>query len=102
MNTQALLIEILLAGFFAVACFKARYDPSMDLRVAPRALFLLTSRIERLRRSRWQWCSMILLLVLVRMQQGTPLIAELTALAQFVLFLALPTAKPATRALHAQ
>ncbi|HEY2861346.1 MAG TPA: hypothetical protein VGJ21_23250 [Terracidiphilus sp.] len=102
MNTQALLIEILLAGFFAVACFKAREQSASDLRIAPRSLFALTDRIERLRRSRWQWCSMVLVLVLVRLQQGTPLIAELTALAQFGVFLALPTAKPAARALHAR
>ncbi|HEY3703495.1 MAG TPA: hypothetical protein VGL22_00435 [Terracidiphilus sp.] len=102
MNTQAVLIEVLLAGFFAVACFKARSNASLDLRVAPRSLFVLTSRIERLRQSRLQWCSMVLLLFLVRMQQGTPLMAELTALAQFVLFMALPTAKRAMPALRAR
>jgi hypothetical protein len=101
LNTQAVLIEILLAGFFAVACFKARSGAARDLGIAPRGLFLLTNRIERLRRSRWQWCSMVLLLVLVRLQQGMPLMAEVTALAQFAIFLALPTAKPATRAARA-
>ena len=99
MKTQAILIEVLLAGFFAVACFKAR--ASMDIRVASREIFVLTDRIERLRRTRWQWCSMVLLLVLVRLQQGAPLLAEVTALAQFVVFLALPAAKPATGALRA-
>jgi hypothetical protein len=91
MGTQALLIELLLSGFFAVACFRARAE-SPDMKgLAPQKLFMLTNRLERLRRSRWQWCAMVMVLIVVRMQQGTPLIAELTVLAQFLLFLALPT-----------
>jgi hypothetical protein len=93
MNTQALLIETLLAGFFAIACFRAR-SQSHDIRgVAPRKLFVLLDRLQRLRMTRWQWCSMVLLLVVTRYQHGQPLIAEFTALAQFILFLALPSAK---------
>lgn len=91
MGTQALLIEFLISGFFAVACFRARAVAPDSLAVTPRALFGLTDRLERLRRSRWQWFSIVLLLVVVRMQRGTPLVAELTALAQFMVFLALPT-----------
>jgi hypothetical protein len=34
---------------------------------------------------------MVLLLVLVRLQMQAPIVAELTALAQFLVFLALPT-----------
>jgi hypothetical protein len=93
MGLQALLVEILLSGFFAVACFRARAE-SPDLRgLAPQKLFMLTNRLERLRKSRWQWCAMVALLIVVRMQRGTPMIAELTVLAQFLLFLALPTRK---------
>jgi hypothetical protein len=91
MGLQALLVELLLSGFFAVACFKARAE-SPDLKgLAPQKLFTLTDRLERLRRSRWQWCAMVMLLIVVRLQQGTPLMAELTVLAQFLLFLALPS-----------
>ena len=93
MSTQALLIEMLLSGFFAVACFRARANTLDSMRIAPRALFVLTDRLERLRRSRWQWFSMVLLLVLVRLQRGTPMVAELTVLAQFIVFLSLPTQK---------
>lgn len=93
MSTQALLIEMLLSGFFAVACFRARANAFGSMRIAPRALFVLTDRLERLRRSRWQWFAMVLLLVLVRMQRGTPMVAELTVLAQFIVFLFLPTQK---------
>ncbi|MDE3200238.1 MAG: hypothetical protein KGN79_04890 [Acidobacteriota bacterium] len=97
MNTQALLVEILLSSFFAIACFKARAEePSMNMLTA-RKIFILTDRLERLRRSRWQWFAMVLLLVVVRMQVGQPMVAELTALAQFVLFLALPAYKPAAQ-----
>jgi hypothetical protein len=94
LNWQPLLIELLLSGFFAVACFKAREQSPDSLRVTPRSLFTLTDRLERLRRTRWQWCSMVLVLLAVRTQQATPMAAELTALAQFVVFLALPTSKP--------
>jgi hypothetical protein len=61
--------------------------------LAPRRLFVLTDRIERLRKSRWQWFSMVLLLIFARMQSGAPLVAELTVLTQFVVFLALPSEK---------
>jgi hypothetical protein len=91
MGLQAILVELLLSGFFAVACFRSRAE-SPDLHgLAPQRLFVLTDRLERLRRSRWQWCAMVMLLIVVRMQQGTPVIAELTVLAQFVVFLALPS-----------
>ena len=94
MTTQALLVEVLLSGFFAVACFRARAESFDTIRATPRSLFGLTDRVERLRRSRWQWFAMGVLLVVVRVQQGTPLVAELTVLAQFIVFLALPTHKP--------
>ncbi len=91
LGTQALLVELLLSGFFAVACFRARATSLENIRIAPSTLFALTDRLERLRRSRWQWFSMGLILILVRLQRGAPMVAELTALAQFIVFLALPT-----------
>ncbi len=91
MGLQAILVELLLSGFFAVACFRARAE-SPELRgLAPQKLFILTDRVERLRRSRWQWCAMVMFLIVVRMKRGTPMVAELTVLAQFLLFLALPS-----------
>lgn len=96
MNKEALLVEMLLSGFFAIACFKARLSNARDLRLLD--LFFLADRIERLRRTRWQWCSMVLLLVFVRLQMQTPIVAELTVLAQFVLFLLLPTGKQVAEA----
>jgi hypothetical protein len=97
MGIQGLLVELLISGFFAVACFRARAEEFSPSTMTPRALFGLTDRLERLRRTRWQWSSIVLLLVILRMQRGTPLVAEVTALALFVLFFILPTVKPAGR-----
>lgn len=93
MSKQALLLELLLSGFFAVACFRARATAFDSMNIAPRALFVLTDRLERIRRTRWQWASMVLLLFIVRLQWGAPMVAELTVLAEFILFLALPSQK---------
>jgi hypothetical protein len=102
MGTQALLVEVLISAFFAVACFRSRAESPTASGLAPQRLFILTDRLERLRRSRWQWFSMVLLLVVVRMQQSTPIVAEVTALAQFIVFLALPSHKTASEGLLKQ
>lgn len=99
MNIQALLVEVLLSGFFAVACFRARAESPTARGLAPQRLFVLTDRIERLRRSRWQWFAMVLLLYVMRGQSGVPMIAEITALTQFIVFLALPASRHAPAAL---
>jgi hypothetical protein len=91
MTAGALLAECLLSGFFAVACFRARAESPGIGDLAPKRLFALTGRLERLRRSRWQWFSIVLLLVVMRMQMGAPLVAEVTVAVQFIIFLALPT-----------
>lgn len=102
MSTQALLIEVLLSAFFAIACFRARSGSSDARGLAPKRLFVLTDRIERLRISRWQWCSMIVLLLLVRVQRGAPMVAELTVLTQFIVFLALPSQKSSPQKIQLQ
>lgn len=91
MSTQALLVEVLLSAFFAIACFRARSGSSEVRGLAPRRLFVLTDRLERLRISRWQWCSMVMLLLLMRSQRGAPMVAEVTVLVQFICFMALPS-----------
>lgn len=93
MDTQALLVEVLLSAFFAIACFRARAESLQPQGLAPQRLFILTDRIERLRRSRWQWFAMVLLLFLIRMQKGAPMVAEVTVAAQMIVFLALPSQK---------
>ena len=93
MNIEPLLAELLLSGFFAIACLRARAEMPSMAGLAPKRLFALTGRLERLRQSRWQWFCMVLVLILMRMQIGVPLVAELTVAAQFLVFLALPTSK---------
>jgi len=94
-SNQALLTELLLSGFFAIACFRAHSETPGIRGLAPQRLFVLTDRIERLRKTRWQWCSMVVVLIFMRMQSGSPLVAELTVLTQFIVFLALPSQKKA-------
>lgn len=93
MGSQALLTELLLSGFFAIACFRARAIGIENSGVAPRTLFAMTDRLERLRRSRWQWFAMILVLVVFRIEKGAPMVAEVTVVAQLIVFLLLPTKK---------
>lgn len=93
MGTQALFVEILLSGFFAVACLRARAESPSIQGFAPARLFALVGRFERLRQSRWQWFCMVLLLILMRKQVGAPLVAELTVAAQFIVFVALPSVR---------
>lgn len=91
MNTETLLAALLFGGFFAVACLRACVPAAPDQRLRPGDLFRLPGRVERLRRSRWQWFSMVLLLLLMRLQQGLPLMLEATIALQLLVFLALPT-----------
>jgi hypothetical protein len=93
MSTKALYLELLVSGFFAIACFKARATDLRSAAVTPRNFFQLKNRLERLSITRWQWFSMVLLVMAVRLQSGVPLMVEITAAAQFVIFLALPVQK---------
>lgn len=90
MNTQTALLELLLAGFFAVACIKCWSAPAGEVSVGLRHLMRFPTRLERLRRSRWQWFSMVALMLVLRLQHQLPLILESTVLFQFLLFVALP------------
>jgi hypothetical protein len=93
MSTKALLLELLLSGFFATACFKARAGDIGTVALTPRNFLRLKDRLERLSVTRWQWFSMVLVVILVRLQNGLPLMVELTVAAQLVIFLALPVGK---------
>jgi hypothetical protein len=93
MNNKALLLELLISGFFAIACLRARGGDFSNADMKPRDFLRLTNRLDRLSRTRWQWFAMVLVLVFVRMQSGVPLVVELTAALQFVIFLALPVQK---------
>jgi hypothetical protein len=91
MSHQTVLVEIILGGFFAVACMRTFVPAEPDGRLHFGDLLRLPGRIERLRRSRWQWFSMVGLLLVIRLQMGMPLVLEVTVASMFVLFLAMPT-----------
>jgi hypothetical protein len=97
MDLQMQLFELLLAGFFAIACFRARANKS-DQAPHWKDFFYLTNRVERLLSTKWQWCCMVLMLLIVRQQAGVPVVFELTALAQLVVFMLLPTGTPSRTA----
>lgn len=91
------LLELLLAGFFGVACLRARTALLVGQRPRLIDFFQLSGRLERLRRSRWQWFSMVLLMLVLRVQHQLPPSIEIMVAAQFLLFLALPTRRLSER-----
>jgi hypothetical protein len=96
MNGRLALIGLLLSGFFAVACIRASVPASPGTGTILTNLLRFPGRIERLRRSRWQWFAMVSFMIVLRLQQQLPLILELMVAFQFLLFVALPT-RAATR-----
>jgi hypothetical protein len=91
MSERTILLELLLSGFFAVACMRASAPINLGDGALVANLLRFPGRIERLRRSRWQWFAMVALMVVLRLQQQLPPFLELMAVFQFLLFLALPT-----------
>jgi hypothetical protein len=91
MNQQTILVELILGGFFAVACMRTSVPEAPGGKLHFGDLLRLPGRIERLRRSRWQWFSMVALLLVIRMQRGMPFVLEITVALMFLLFLAIPT-----------
>jgi hypothetical protein len=92
MNRYTLFLELLLGGFFAVACLRTALPVAADRKVKYGVLFRFPGRIERLRRSRWQWFSMVLLLLVARLQNQLPLMLEFIVAIEFIVFMALPAA----------
>lgn len=91
MNQRTILVEVMLAGFFAIACIRTLAPTDPESKLHFRDLLRLPGRLERLQRTRWQWFSMVGLLLVIRLQQGVPLILEVTVAIQFLVFLALPS-----------
>ena len=91
MDARTTLFELLVAGFFAVACLRAHGPLAAESRLTMGRFLRLPNRLERLRRTRWQWASMVAVLLVVRMQQPIPIGLEIMTAAQFALFMALPT-----------
>jgi len=97
MFSKDVLFELLLTGFFALACLRAQIAHDASRPVRFNELFRFRGRIERLRRSRVQWISVLVLLILARLQWSLSLFVELLAALMFVGFIAFPTAKVAVR-----
>jgi len=91
MNVPMMLVEVILAGFFAVACIRACVPANPNGKLVFSDFLRFPGRIERLRRSRWQWFSMVALLLVIRLQAGLPLVLEALVAVEFLIFLALPT-----------
>jgi hypothetical protein len=91
MNVPMMLVEVILAGFFAVACIRTCIPASPNGKLSFSDLFRFPGRIERLRRSRWQWFSMVALLLVIRLQTGLPLVLEAIVAVEFLIFMAIPT-----------
>jgi hypothetical protein len=89
--TRTILLELLLGGFFAVACIRASVPSAVNGKLRLRDLLRFPARLERLRRTRWQWFSMVAVLLAVRLQTGVPTILEAIVAIQFAIFFALPT-----------
>lgn len=84
------LIELLLAGFFAIACFRARAALASDQKASFASFFRFSGRLERLRRSRWQWFSMVAIMLVLRLQNQLPPSVEIMVGMMFLIFLVFP------------
>jgi len=99
---MTILMELLLAGFFAVSCITAHGPFPADQKITFSDLFHLPGRWERLRRSRWQWFAMVALVLVLRLQSTLPLVLEVTILLQFLVFLALPARREVDGGVHSR
>jgi hypothetical protein len=93
MDAKTALLGLLLSSFFAIACVRASGPLAEDGRASFQRLFRLPGRVERFRRSRWQWFAMVALMLVLRLQGQLPPVLEAMAVLQLVLFLALPAAE---------
>ena len=91
MNWSMMLVEVILAGFLAVACIRACVPASPNGKLVFSDLLRFPGRLARLRRTRWQWFSMVALLLVIRLQAGLPLVLEFIVAAEFLIFMVLPT-----------
>lgn len=84
------VLEVLIAGFFGVACFWA---PTVHS-AASNKLFAwvaqLSLRLNSLRRERWQWLTVIGTMLGLRIQHQLPSIIELMVGLTFLILLAFP------------
>lgn len=97
MSGKLMLAELLLAGFFAIACIRAHGPVAAGEKLTFGEFFRFPDRLDRLKRSRWQWFSMVALMLVLRLQQQLPLVLEILVAVEFAVFLALPGRREAER-----
>src|SRR5258708_34364742 len=85
------LVEVILAGFFAVACIRACVPANPNGKLAFSDLFRFPGRLARLRGSRWQWVSVVGVLLVIRLQMGLPLLLEAIVAVECLSFMSPPT-----------
>jgi hypothetical protein len=90
MSGKLMLAELLLSGFFAIACVRGHGPIATGERMTFGEFFRFPDRLNRLKRSRWQWASMVALMLVLRLQQQLPLALEILVAAEFLLFLSFP------------
>lgn len=84
------VLEVLIAGFFGVACF---WSPTVNS-AARNKLFAwiaqLSLRLDLLRRERWQWLTVIGTMLGLRLQHQLPPVIEVMVGLTFLILLAFP------------
>ena len=92
MKLSLIGLQLLLSGFFALACLRAR--ARVDSPRGPAASWCAwLPRWQRYRLTRVQWGSFIGMLLLARVQGLLPPAVEAMAAVEFIVFLLLPTAR---------
>ena len=83
-------LELLLAGFFAIGRIRShgRFEPGRKMRFLD--FCRLAGRLERLRGSRWQWFSMVAIMLLLRLQHQLPPAVESLVWMMFLVTLIVP------------
>ena len=84
------LVELLVVCCFGIACFWVPAPRSAERTSSFAILAQTSSRLDGLRRSRWQWLTMLGTMLVLRMQRQSPPLLEVTVGLMFAVLLASP------------
>lgn len=90
MIDKATVVELLVAGFFGIASFWAPNRRNAGNNALFAWIARLSLRVDLLRRSRWQWLTVIGTMLGLRMQHQLPPALELMVGLTFLILLAFP------------
>ncbi len=88
---QVLLEELLISGFAALAWIRATGVKLSAPQLHAVALLRLPGRLQRIKRSQWQWFSAVAIMLVLRLQGQLALPVEVVGSLQFALFMAWPS-----------